>query len=550
MHHALAVPAADFGLPLESPSPTPASPPPTPSHGLLRRITIRSRLFVAFALMCVLLGALGAVAWWANAMQNQAFNLFVNAAVSNLRQGGDLRAVFVETRLREKEFLLSAGDSRRQANALRAWREDVTVVVDGLATIEKQIRQADALVLVKDVRSAYADYARHMETAFAAAAGGADLAAEPVAAALRSADADYGRAQDAMKAAFATFDGRLAEVVKRINGLAEMLVKAILAVLAVAIALAAAAGWAISRSIHQPLREAERFAARLQDGDLTAPMDVRGADEISRLGRALTQMQAGLGRIVSDARRAADNVATSSAQIAAGSMDLSQRTDEQAASLQQTAASLEELASAVQQNADAAQAVRRVSVAAGQAAIQSSDSKKKVVGTMDHITAGSRRIADIIGVIDNIAFRTNILALNAAVESARAGEQGRGFAVVAAEVRSLAQRSAEAAREVRGLISESVRTVDAGNALAADAGSALDSLLVQVRQVDGLIAQITAANIEQSTGVGQVSDAVAQLDRVTQQNAALVEESAAAAASLNQQALQMAGAVAMFRLAR
>jgi methyl-accepting chemotaxis protein len=175
---------------------------------------------------------------------------------------------------------------------------------------------------------------------------------------------------------------------------------------------------------------------------------------------------------------------------------------------------------------------------------------KKVVGTMDHITAGSRRIADIIGVIDNIAFRTNILALNAAVESARAGEQGRGFAVVAAEVRSLAQRSAEAAREVRGLISESVRTVDAGNALAADAGSALDSLLVQVRQVDGLIAQITAANIEQSTGVGQVSDAVAQLDRVTQQNAALGEESAAAAASLNQQALQMAGAVAMFRLAR
>jgi methyl-accepting chemotaxis protein len=251
---------------------------------------------------------------------------------------------------------------------------------------------------------------------------------------------------------------------------------------------------------------------------------------------------------VTQARHAAATVATSSSQIAAGSADLSQRTDEQASSLEETAASLEELTATVQQNAQTAQRVRQVSLHAADAATRSNEVMLQVVGTMGNISESSRRVAEIIDLIDNVAFRTNILALNAAVESARAGEHGRGFAVVAGEVRSLAQRSAEAAKEIRTLIGDSARTVQAGGLLATQAGQAIDGLREQVRQVSDLVALITAASVEQGTGINQVSDAVTQLDRATQQNAALVEESAAAAASLQQQAEDMARIVAVFRL--
>ena len=515
---------------------------------LLRLATIRTRLFATFSLMCVLMGMLGAAAWWATATENRAFNLFVNGAVASLRAGGDLRTAFVDTRAREKEVLLASGQPERRDSALRAWREQVALVKDGMVRLQPQVRDPRAAARLKEIQASFGAYAARMDAAFALSEAKGPADAQALEAAIDEAGADYRRAETAMEEAFALFDGVLADVVQRINGLAATLVTVMVAALAAAVALAALAGWSIARSIHRPLREAEHFAARLQGGDLTATLDVGGRDEITALCRALAAMQTGLRTIVTQARQAAATVATSSSQIAAGSADLSQRTDEQAANLEETAASLEELTATVQQNAHTAQRVRQASLQAAEAAARGTDVVAKVVGTMGSIGESSRRITDIIELIDNVAFRTNILALNAAVESARAGEHGRGFAVVAGEVRSLAQRSAEAAREIRALIADSVRTVETGGLLAAQAGQAIEGLRQQVQQVSELIAQITAASVEQGTGIGQVSDALAQLDRVTQQNAALVEESAAAAVSLKMHAHQMAQTVAVFKL--
>jgi methyl-accepting chemotaxis protein len=248
-------------------------------------------------------------------------------------------------------------------------------------------------------------------------------------------------------------------------------------------------------------------------------------------------------------RNSADSIATGSSQIAVGNADLSQRTEEQASNLQQTAASMEQLTATVKQNADTARAATQIANGATTAASAGGRVVGQVVATMEAISQSSRKVADIIGVIDGIAFQTNILALNAAVEAARAGEQGRGFAVVAGEVRSLAQRSSEAAREIKALIGASVEKVESGTHLVDEAGRSMADIVTQVGRVNDLIGEISAASLEQSTGIGQIGDAVTQLDQVTQQNAALVEESAAAAESLKVQAGQLARVVSVFRLA-
>ena len=307
-------------------------------------------------------------------------------------------------------------------------------------------------------------------------------------------------------------------------------------------------GLLISRSVTRPIQQAVQLAQAVAAGDLTTRIDVKTTEETGQLLSALKTMSEGLIGIVGNVRQSSDSIATGSAQIATGNADLSQRTEEQASNLQQTAASMEQLTATVKQNADTAQQASRLAISASDAATKGGQVVSQVVGTMEQITASSKKISDIIGVIDGIAFQTNILALNAAVEAARAGEQGRGFAVVASEVRSLAQRSANAAKEIKTLIGESVAKVETGSALVDHAGQSMDDIVHQVKRVNDLIAEISSASIEQTQGIGQVGDAVNQLDQVTQQNAALVEESAAAAESLRHQAARLADVVGVFRL--
>ncbi|HSW04971.1 methyl-accepting chemotaxis protein [Aquabacterium sp.] len=320
---------------------------------------------------------------------------------------------------------------------------------------------------------------------------------------------------------------------------------------ATAIALAAVLSLLITRGLSRALgaepAQLGEAAQRVAAGDLGPVPGAQHAPAGSVLA-SLGEMQASLARVVGQVRNASDSIATGSAQIATGNADLSQRTEQQASSLQETAASMEQMNATVRNNADTARQATQLATAASAVAEKGGQMVNQVVSTMEDITASSRKISDIIGTIDGIAFQTNILALNAAVEAARAGEQGRGFAVVAGEVRSLAQRSAEAAREIKSLIGSSVEKVEAGSRLVGDAGATMDDIVGQVKRVADLIGEISAATSEQTTGIGQVSTAVAQLDQVTQQNAALVEESAAAADSLQQQAQRLTEVVRVFKL--
>ena len=303
----------------------------------------------------------------------------------------------------------------------------------------------------------------------------------------------------------------------------------------------------LTRQLGAEPAEAKAMAQAVADGDLTVRIDLRPGDTDSLMS-SLNVMRDSLQRTVGEVRRNAEGVATASAQISQGNNDLSSRTEEQASALEQTAASMEQLTATVSQNADNARQANQLAINASSVAVEGGQVVERVVDTMKGINDSSRRIADIIGVIDGIAFQTNILALNAAVEAARAGEQGRGFAVVASEVRNLAQRSAAAAREIKDLITTSVERVEAGTQLVDEAGSRMSEIVTSIRRVTDIMGEISAASAEQSTGMAQVGEAVTQMDQATQQNAALVEESAAAAESLKTQAQQLVAAVALFRL--
>ncbi len=332
------------------------------------------------------------------------------------------------------------------------------------------------------------------------------------------------------------------------NAVFSKVVVALLAILVLALVVSVVAALFMSRMIVRPLKNAIVTAGRIASGDLTSEITVVGRDETGELLQALEDMNDGLKKIVSEVRGGTDAITTASKEIASGNADLSSRTEEQASSLEEAASSMEELTSTVRQNADNARQANQLAAGASEVAVKGGQVVGQVVQTMSSINDSSKKIADIIGVIDGIAFQTNILALNAAVEAARAGEQGRGFAVVATEVRTLAQRSAAAAKEIKELISDSVHKVEDGTRLVDEAGKTMEEIVSSVKRVTDVMAEIAAASQEQSSGIEQVNQAVTQMDQVTQQNAALVEEAAAAAESMEEQARNLTRAVAVFKL--
>ncbi len=335
-------------------------------------------------------------------------------------------------------------------------------------------------------------------------------------------------------------DGIQADIASTLTGLLAVVVGTIVALGAFALY--------VTRSLRRRIDASRAVAERVRDGDLTVPVEDDGRDEFTPLLAALADMQSQLTGIVREVRSGAEQVATASAEIAQGNQHLSQRTEEQASSLQVTASSMEQLGETVRRNADNAQQARDLAGGASSVAARGGEVVGQVVATMRGIQESSRRIADINATIDGIAFQTNILALNAAVEAARAGEQGRGFAVVASEVRTLAQRSAEAARQIKSLIDDSVARVETGTGLVDQAGGTMQEIVASVRRVDEIVSEIATASREQNAGVAQVGDAVVRMDQATQQNAALVEQSAAAADSMRDQARQLVQAVAVFRV--
>jgi methyl-accepting chemotaxis protein len=302
------------------------------------------------------------------------------------------------------------------------------------------------------------------------------------------------------------------------------------------------------RALLAPLKEVEASMQHIADGDLSAPLPAPRGDELDHMIAALNDMQQRLSKLVGEVRNSTESISTASSEIAIGTQELSSRTEQTASNLEETAASMEELTGSVKLSADSARQASQLANSAAEVAARGGSVVSQVVTTMGEINASSNRIVDIIGVIDGIAFQTNILALNAAVEAARAGEQGRGFAVVASEVRSLASRSAAAAKEIKALIDASVDKVDSGSRLVADAGQTMEEIVGSVRRVSDIIHEITSASAEQSNGIAEVNGAIVQLDQMTQQNAALVEESAAAAESLKEQATGLAKVVSTFKL--
>ncbi len=360
-------------------------------------------------------------------------------------------------------------------------------------------------------------------------------------------------------AASGAFSKQLTEFAKDITSYSEEMVSssrsqaATMAIVYVVLAVLIVAVWLgaflfMNRVVLRPLRAVSDSFDKIAGGDLTVRVDVASTNEIGTLMAAVKRMQESLTRTVASVRRGVDEINVGSREISAGNTDLSSRTEEQAASLEETAASMEQLASTVKQNADNARQANQLAASASDVAERGGSAVSEVVNTMQEISASSRKISEIVSVIDGIAFQTNILALNAAVEAARAGEQGKGFAVVAGEVRSLAQRSAQAAKEIKGLIEDSVTKVGAGSQQVERAGATMQEIVASVKRVTDIMGEISAASEEQSSGIDQVNRAVSQMDEVTQQNAALVEEAAAAAGSLQEQAERLAEAVAVFKI--
>ncbi|HEX7156319.1 MAG TPA: methyl-accepting chemotaxis protein [Burkholderiaceae bacterium] len=514
----------------------------------LANIKVGTRLIVSYVLVALIGGAIGTVGIVGTSRMNQRAEQMYHGDLLGLKYSAAAEAAVVYSDRAVRSAMLTSDEKARAeflADARRRHDEVKTNLdpVSGLATSD----QAKGLSTVAGL--AFADY---------------DKALDHIAGTIEHAAPGDNREASALL--FGEFANAIGPLNTSLHALVEWSTSSAkdnsdemgtvyassrmieVSLTLAGVALAVLFGLAISRSITRPLSAAVEVADAVAQGDLSIEVAAAGRDELGQLQQALERMVVNLRKVVESVRVGVDSVANASGQIASGNHDLSSRTEQQASNLQQAASSMEQMSSTVKQNSDAARQANQLAAAASEVAGRGGQAVGQVVTTMDEITASSRKMAEIIAVIDGIAFQTNILALNAAVEAARAGEQGRGFAVVAGEVRNLAQRSAQAAREIKSLISNSVDKVESGSRQVAEAGKTMSDIVEQVKRVTDLIGEIASATLEQNSGIAQINQAVNQLDQMTQQNAALVEQSAAAASSLKDQASQLAQAVAMFKL--
>jgi methyl-accepting chemotaxis protein len=515
----------------------------------LRNISVRSRFLLVMAVVTLSLVGLGLWGLLSSKSSNETTSrLFEQANEANSQIGNLRESLSSLTRDQAEMMAVSSTNPTAVGDFVKLWKGELANLKttgqrlvqanEGNPQIAKLVAAQDKLL--DDYAAVIAPIAQQLQDA--------KMDASVALAYAGKADETVKQLQTNTDALLKAQQAQLAQVRHDLASSATLESTLRLLLVGATLALFVPLMWITLNSVCKPLDEAIVIASRVAQGDLSVSWEVVGQDEPAKLMHALKDMQDSLRRLVGQVRESSESIQVASTEVAVGNSDLSHRTEEAASSLQQTASSMMQLTSNVKQSAEAASQANQLASSASSVASRGGEVVAQVVSTMDQINTSSKKIADIIGVIDGIAFQTNILALNAAVEAARAGEQGRGFAVVAGEVRSLAQRSAEAAKEIKALIGTSVDKVETGARLVQEAGTTMTEIVASVKRVTDIIGEITAAANEQSGGIGQINTAITQLDQMTQQNAALVEESAAAAESLKEQAHKLAGVVATFRL--
>ena len=515
---------------------------------LMRMLTIRARMFGAIVMVLTLLALLGGAGMLGMLRIHDMSQQFIDQSHTKLRHLVELRQTMGDVRLAEKDMIIQYERPDAVRKAMGEWTQGLEAAKSIGGRFLAGAEDADN-ALVNSVLTRLDSYSQKFQhVARQLESGGYDTAtiANRMGA---NAMAEFAEADKSMGELEKLLNAQVDELVAKEQSVADQTQWMFVVAVLIAVVLVVPLTLLNMVSICRPLEQVRQTTRAIAQGDLSQRTVVEGRDEVADLQRSLEEMQDGLGTMVRQVRDASGSIATASQEIASGNEDLSARTEQTASNLQETVASLSQLTSTVQQTASSSQLANQLSASASGTATQGGKIVQQAVQSMQEITASSRKIGDIIGLIDSIAFQTNILALNAAVEAARAGEQGRGFAVVAGEVRNLAQRSAQAASEIKGLIQSSEQAVGGGVRQVEDAGKAMQEIVNSVQRVGDIIGEITAASGEQSSGIGQVNEAVGDIDRMTQQNAALVEESAAAAQSLREQAARLAQVVSQFRLA-